>query len=140
MTQHQAPEVTSELVNAVGSIVIMLADARDTFPNHEAALESVTEAVNELYGRMLEGVFGNTRATQPLSLTVDEGLVQRLRLALDFDAQSGTDEQWSRLMAEAHNALDRLQSLSLPVAGEQFAENANCLEDIDRSGLAQDVD
>jgi len=37
-------------------------------------------------------------------------LIARLTEALDFDAQAGTDAQWSRLMAEAMNARDRLEA------------------------------
>lgn len=38
--------------------------------------------------------------------------IERLSAALAFDAQSGTDEQWTRLMTEATNALNVLRSLS----------------------------
>lgn len=117
MTKHQAPEVTSELVDALGSIVSMLADARDTFPDHETTLEAVTEAVNELYGCLIDGVFGSTRATQPQSLTIDDETVERLRSACNGD---DARHEGSLLKGFANHVrsddlrtlLDRLQSLS----------------------------
>jgi hypothetical protein len=121
----------------------------------------------------------DTRATQPLSLTVDDETVARLRkrytaetvppcpvcgepLSIQAagggsitwgcvkrdDGKSPLDDHYERSRWQQFRTgdsdvialLDRLQSLSLPVAGEQIAENANCSGDIDRSGLAQEVE
>lgn len=38
-----------------------------------------------------------------------EGLVERLRRALDFDAANGSDRQWSDMLAEAENAAAELE-------------------------------
>lgn len=48
----------ARLTEAVGSIVSMCADSRDVFPDYETSFEAVTEAVNELYGCIEDGVFG----------------------------------------------------------------------------------
>lgn len=38
-------------------------------------------------------------------------LVERLEAALAFDAQNGTDAQWSELLAQAHNAAAEIRRL-----------------------------
>jgi hypothetical protein len=50
--------IPNALVDGLGSIVSMIADARDTYPDGETTLQAVTEAVNELYGCAIDGVFG----------------------------------------------------------------------------------
>jgi len=51
-------EVEPKLFDAVGSIVSMLADGKDVYPDAATALEAITETINELYGCMEGGVFG----------------------------------------------------------------------------------
>jgi hypothetical protein len=129
MTQHQAPEVASELLPAAQAdrdfaalwIVIAPQNAKiiragewDHHPGVQAAARH------------------RTRATQSLSLTVEDRTLGRAREALCHlvNAANGNPEYAEAAMQlrdVVSNALDRLQSLSLPV-------------DIDRSGLAQEVD
>jgi hypothetical protein len=61
----------------------------------------------------------NTRATQPLSLTVDEGLASSVRslhaLTVDDVARNGPMSSTMVRAGLLLDILDRLQSLSLPV-------------------------
>jgi hypothetical protein len=172
MTQHQAPEVTSEPIACPGcgakpvtgdeylAGIMGRAEPNVVCMKCEFSAPSITA--------------WNTRATQPLSLTVE---TKASPSSAAFDVLD-----WLRDNRE--DIIDRLQSLSLPVGdeaieraakalyadwvaedfneeycaweqlpdketwcrraraalGEQIAENANCSGDIDRSGLAQEVE
>jgi hypothetical protein len=131
MTQHQAPEVTSDDRELTSAIY------RHFGFNGGTNLD--------LSNPVLQMVAAHrTRATQPLSLTVDEGLAEEVARIIDpyfpDDGSHVSYMAWQIAVTKARTILDRLQSLSLPAAGEQIAENANCSGDIDRSGLAQEVD
>jgi hypothetical protein len=134
-TQHQAPEVTSGLREAIERdirIAIWNAGKWQGKPD-EVAHSLIRKAMAE--PTMIRALDAATRATQPLSLTVDDNLAGKLNQAAD-DLVSGATIFSDRVHGLLCAAADRLRSRS----GEQIAENANCSGDIDRSGLAQEVE
>lgn len=107
MTKHQAPEVTSEDRKAVARFY--------GYDDGRVRMPQTPE-----HARLAEAFAAHrTRATQPQSLTIDDGLIARLRDCANGIGSFKTDRGDFGL---CDDAADRLQSLS----GEQIAENANC--------------
>jgi hypothetical protein len=131
-TQHQAPEVTSELrecpFDGAPALTAFVQAGISWWQVECSKCTAHVDAPTEA-----EAITAwNTRATQPLSLTVDEGVLEAVAIAIwENDCATYLPVQWENdpdhWRRYARAAINRLQSLSLPV-------------DIDRSGLAQEVE
>jgi hypothetical protein len=139
-TQHQAPEVTSELRECPSGHT---KSSRDNNNIYGAWWVKCAECSWRTSGSTEAAAITawNTRATQPLSLTVDEGRLRDCLVVLLFehDPSCGHLDRMHTAEKIAPLLLDRLQSLSLPDSSLQKTQTS-AGGDIDRSGLAQEVE